>query len=56
MSRKPAPFAVRSTWIGIWVLTMRGGRCGDPRDQWKGDFATQAEAIDYAYKNWPWYP
>ena len=47
------PFNVRR-WPGLngeWVIFQRGAL---PRIV--GPLKTQAEAIDYVYKNWPWYP
>lgn len=47
MERKVAPFRVYKR-RGLWFL--KGGptvlAC----------FSTPGEAIDYAYKNWPWWP
>ena len=47
-----APFLVQRSQMhtGKWVLWMRKPL------QNKGFFNTQAEAIDYAYRNWPWLP
>lgn len=47
--RKPAPFHV-SKHGDTWVLAKSGW--GDGID----GFETAAEAIDYAYQNWPWWP
>jgi hypothetical protein len=50
MSRKPAPFRVHKCHVG-WTLH----RTAD-RPALVGTFATQAAAIDHAYRNWPWWP
>jgi hypothetical protein len=44
-----APFRVYKTRTG-WHLDMRGTH---NTFRW---FKSPGEAIDYAYKNWPWYP
>lgn len=46
-----APFRVIPSVItpGRWVLWMRTPLLH------KGTFNTQGEAIDHAYRNWPWY-
>lgn len=50
-NRDVAPFFVfRSTVARRWVLSSRHD------SRFLGWFDTQAEAIDYAYKNWPWWP
>lgn len=47
--RTLAPFHVERDGEG-WTLVMR---LGARRIIW---CETQREAIDYAYKNWPWWP
>ena len=45
-----APFKVaRSPYGPGWLLSMRNPNRG------VGVFSTPGDAIDYAYKNWPWY-
>ena len=46
-----APFRVTPSCMepGKWVLWMRSPL------RHKGYFDTQGEAIDHAYRNWPWY-
>lgn len=46
MKRRRAPFVVERDGDG-WTLVMRPGR----RIIWR---ETQAECIDFAYRNWPW--
>jgi hypothetical protein len=47
-----APFVVhRAALSSKWGLTMR-----PPHYRFIGWFDTQAEAIDYAHKHWPWWP
>lgn len=50
MARPPAPFKVYR-YCGCWWLekTFTSSRT-------RYAFETQREAIDYAYKNWPWWP
>ena len=47
-----APFYVeKDRGMDVWVLFMRHG---EQVLQECGDFDTLGEAIDHAYKNWPW--
>ena len=48
-----APFLVKRSGFHAdrWSLYMRG-----PILTHKGYFDTQRQAIDYAYKHWPWWP
>ena len=47
-----APFKVSPSldFPGKWCLYMRQPAL------FKGWFDTQAEAINHAYRNWPWWP
>ena len=43
-------YIIRQDLDGRWVLWMR-----NPGRRVRS-FVTQAEAIDHAHRNWPWYP
>jgi hypothetical protein len=49
--RVRAPFLVAPSFMyhGKWILVMRKPLRGI------GFFDTQGEAIDHAYRNWPWW-
>lgn len=48
------PFRVRRRVDGSWYLTKRPF---GPSPEWnRFGFTTAGEAIDYAYKNWQWWP
>lgn len=56
-ARQPAPFRVYRRG-GDWLVQPRHGALRGAA--WAvttvAGFATQAEAIDYVYRNWPWWP
>ena len=48
-----APFRVEQSWCnpGFWELYTTV-----PQRRIVGTFPSVGEAIDYAYKHWPWWP
>jgi hypothetical protein len=53
MSRVPAPFLVRKgKTVDGWILLRREA----PGFRFVKAFETPGQAIDHAYRNWPWWP